>query len=193
MSRREGAGPARRCARHTLVALLTVALLVAVDPRLVPCASVPVTAIIYPARIQVYRFYNTRAGVHFYTGSEQERDQVRARLGHLYNYEGPAYKALTGGMKTAVPLYRFYNPSVGVHFYTASEQEKEDVRARLSRVYNFEGIAYYVLPSGTTPVYRFFCRSKAVHFYTADPTERDDVIARLSHLYSYEGPAFFVP
>jgi hypothetical protein len=39
----------------------------------------------------VYRFYNGRAGSHFYTASEAERASVQNTLGAIYSYEGPAF------------------------------------------------------------------------------------------------------
>ena len=39
----------------------------------------------------IYRFYNVKTGVHFYTASAEERDEVIATLSHIYRYEGEAY------------------------------------------------------------------------------------------------------
>jgi len=39
----------------------------------------------------VYRFYNFRKGVHFYTADPSERDNVIAKLGWTYKYEGIGY------------------------------------------------------------------------------------------------------
>lgn len=39
----------------------------------------------------VYRFYNRRAGTHFYTASDAERNTVMATLGGTYTYEGTAF------------------------------------------------------------------------------------------------------
>lgn len=91
----------------------------------------------------VFRFYNTQTGVHFYTASEAERDTVRATLSQ-YNYEGIAYTAYendSGGKHEA--LYRFYNTETGAHFYTTSEQEVATVVQTLQQ-FKYEGIAYYV-------------------------------------------------
>lgn len=142
----------------------------------------------------VYRFFNRQTGTHFYTGTEAERDDVLARLGWLYQYEGPAYQGL-GGPMGGTPLYRFYNRRTGTHFYTANLAEKADVEARLGWLYSYEGIAYYVcaVPGNTNTVYRFYNLRNGVHFYTASQTERDSVIANLGWLFSYEGPAFYVP
>ena len=63
----------------------------------------------------VYRFFNTQAGVHFYTASEMERDSI---LGNSpqFDLEGasftsaPASDNLTG----VAPVYRFLNTDTGV-------------------------------------------------------------------------------
>jgi hypothetical protein len=94
----------------------------------------------------VYRFYNFRQGVHFYTASETERANVIATLGGTYRLEGVAYRVNTANPSNRTPLYRFYNFRNGVHFYTASETEKANVVATLGSTYRLEGVAYYLAP-----------------------------------------------
>ena len=47
---------------------------------------------------------------------------------------------------TWLPVYRFYNVKKGVHFYTASEAEKNQVVSTLYSTYKLEGVAYWVAP-----------------------------------------------
>lgn len=93
--------------------------------------------------VDVYRFYNLNTGSHFYTASEEERAFVTNNSTHLV-FEGTAYRGYQS-VQTAVDslaLYRFYNESSGVHFYTASEAEKDSIQT--IGTLKFEGIAYYV-------------------------------------------------
>jgi N-acetylmuramoyl-L-alanine amidase len=92
----------------------------------------------------LYRFYNFRKGVHFYTASAAERDDILARLGGTFRLEGVAYQVIPSSAGTGTPVYRFYNFRRDVHFYTASAAERDDVVARLSGTYRLEGIAYWV-------------------------------------------------
>ena len=143
----------------------------------------------------VYRFYNVRAGVHFYTISEAEKANVIATLGAVYRYEGPSYSVNTASPYNTTPLYRFYNRRTGTHFYTASEAERANVIATLGAVYTYEGPAYSVCAgavAGATPVYRFYNRLTGTHFYTASEAERANVTATLGAVYNFEGPAFFL-
>lgn len=143
----------------------------------------------------VYRFYNVRAGVHFYTISEAEKANVIATLGAVYRYEGPSYWVNTASPYNNTPLYRFYNRRTGTHFYTASATERANVIATLGAVYNYEGPAYSVCAgavAGATPVYRFYNRLTGTHFYTASEAERANVIATLGAVYNFEGPAFYL-
>jgi L,D-peptidoglycan transpeptidase YkuD (ErfK/YbiS/YcfS/YnhG family) len=144
--------------------------------------------------VPVYRFYNARTATHFYTASEAEKNSIVANLSSIYSLEGMAYAIDAASPKNGTPLYRFYNPSKGVHFYTASEAEKNEVISRLSGAYKFEGVAYNVCGSpvsGATPVYRFYNRRVGVHFYTASTAERDVVINRYGDTYSFEGTAYW--
>jgi hypothetical protein len=92
-------------------------------------------------------------------------------------------------------VYRFWNAATGSHFYTASEAEKQDVVANLSRVFRFEGVAYTVdMAAGGTrvPLHRFFNVRNGSHFYTASEAEKAQVVATLGRTYNYEGIAYYV-
>jgi hypothetical protein len=96
----------------------------------------------------VYRFLNRNTGTHFYTISESERASIIANLGNVYSFEGVAWYARTSGDNTAgtIPIYRFFLPSQGTHFYTASADERDSVIANLSGIYQYEGVAYRAWP-----------------------------------------------
>ncbi len=92
----------------------------------------------------LYRFYNKRNGSHFYTSSAAEKDQVIATFSATYSFEGPAYNVSSAQQPGSVPVYRFYNKRNGSHFYTISAAEKDQVIAKFSSTYAFEGVAYHV-------------------------------------------------
>ena len=139
----------------------------------------------------IYRFFNQDTGVHFYTASETERDAISAEL-TSFEYEGVSYNSvdpLTGS--DAVSVYRFFNQDTGVHFYTASETER-DVVEQLDN-FVFEGEAFSAYESeveGSIPIYRFFNSVTGGHFYTPSATERDLVIDSLPDFQS-EGIAYY--
>jgi len=91
-------------------------------------------------------------------------------------------------------VYRFYHKGNGTHFYTASEAEKNNVIARWSSTYRFEGTAYILSTSGgnNMPLYRFYNISNGTHFYTVSAQERDMVGARWGYKYRYEGTTYYV-
>lgn len=102
----------------------------------------------------VYRFYNSQNNTHFYTVSATERDSIIANLSTIYSYEGVAYQAYTSStgasITGATALYRFYNTSLGSHFFTASLAERDSVINNLSATYSYEGIAYYVASASSS-------------------------------------------
>ncbi len=143
----------------------------------------------------VWRFYNVRAGVHFYTASTAERDNVLATLGSVYRLEGPAYVVNTASGYNVTPLWRFYNVRTGTHFYTASLTERDSVLANLGSIYRLDGPAYNVSAGyvpGATTVWRFYNVRTGTHFYTASTVERDNVLSTLGSIYHLDGPAFFL-
>lgn len=89
-------------------------------------------------------------------------------------------------------VYRFFNNDTGVHFYTASDEERSAV-ADLNN-FNYEGASYTsVDPLTGSPeplsVYRFLNEDTGVHLYTISEVERD-AVEDLSN-FSFEGEAFF--
>lgn len=90
---------------------------------------------------------------------------------------------------TPQAVYRFLNTLTGVHFFTASTEERDWVQANLP-VFQYEGPAFFALPLGDealTPVFRFYNKVSGTHFYTVSSAERDEVIARFSDVFDFEG------
>ena len=94
----------------------------------------------------LYRFYNKVNGTHFYTASEDEKNNVIATSGKIYTYDGPAYNVSLTPAPSATTVYRFYNRASGTHFYTASPAERDSIIAKLSEAYSLEGVAFYLAP-----------------------------------------------
>lgn len=155
------------------------------------------TAAMATTSVNVYRFYNSRVGAHFYTASDAEKTSVQRDLSRTFTYEGVGYTMDAASPAETQDLYRFYNAKTGSHFYTASDAERDIVKAAYGSTYRYEGVAYKVSPvavSGAEPVYRFYnIRVGGIHFYTASAEERDAVIARNGSTYRYEGIAYYVP
>lgn len=142
---------------------------------------------------RIHRFFNTATGVHFYTASDAEKQEIQTSLPR-FTYEGTAYRVLVGQGVFTVPVYRFYNRISGTHLYTASESEKNTVIQELSDVFRFEGTAWYARAEpypGWVPVYRFFHRSTGTHFYTHSEAEKAKVLSTLPD-YVLEGVAYWV-
>ena len=140
----------------------------------------------------VYRFRNQNTGVHLYTTSEIERDVVNT-LPDFEN-EGESYVSVDPLTGTAEPkpVYRFRNQNTGVHFYTISEGEKNNILKNLPD-FTFEGEAFYAYDTaveGTIPIYRFRDTASGAHFYTPSVAERDFVENNLFN-YESEGIAYY--
>jgi len=144
--------------------------------------------------VAVYRFYNFKQGVHFFTASEEERHNVASTLSSTYNFEGVSYALDTSSTANNAPLHRFYNSRQGVHFYSADPAEIANVITTMGGTYRHEGEAYKVsltAAPGAQPIYRFYNKPKGVHFFTADPAEVNSIITNLGAIYRYEGIAYY--
>lgn len=88
-------------------------------------------------------------------------------------------------------VYRFYDPTAGVHFYTADATEKDFVEENLTN-YQSEGESHTTVDpmTGGQEVYRFFNPATGVHLYTTDELERDSIIETLPN-FVFEGVKFF--
>jgi hypothetical protein len=106
------------------------------------------------SNVDLFRFYNTATGAHFFTAFGWEKDAIVSNPTHDpflagMTFEGTAYYVLPQGGEHALPVWRFYNGSTGVHFYTASAAEKDGIVANpahdpyLAQL-KLEGIAYWV-------------------------------------------------
>ena len=113
------------------------------------------------------------------------------------------YSALTEiwGPRMSEPqeIYRLYNVTSGLHFFT-SNLEEIDILTGYSSINNSsspdfinEGVAYVVSSGANQDLYRFYDSSKQRHFYSANSDERDFLMT--SDQFSsfiYEGIAFKV-
>lgn len=88
-------------------------------------------------------------------------------------------------------VYRYFNPTAGVHFYTNSEAERESVQSLDN--YIPEGQSYVTADptsDGAEDVYRFFNDTTGVHLYTTSEVERDNIQNNLDS-FTFEGTAFY--
>ncbi|MEI8081233.1 MAG: hypothetical protein WCI74_05250 [Actinomycetes bacterium] len=165
-----------------------------VGPRSATVTATPVSPAV--DMLPVYRFYQKKNGSHFYTSDPAERDNVIAKYGAVYKFEGEAYSVNRANPANNAPLFRFYNKKNGSHFYTASVSERDRVLATLSATYTYDGPAYDVClsapPVSDKTVHRFYNKKNGSHFYTADPAEKALVETNLSATYAYDGPGFFL-
>ena len=180
------------------VTSLTFKLEVTNETGLKSADEVTVTVKSGEALKPVYRFYSPVSQTHFWTISEEEKDYIIANYSSVMSYEGIAWYAYDPSEYPAdtLPVYRFYSPTSGSHFYTMSEEEKDYIIANYSAVLSYEGIAWYAYetsnhPEDTLPVYRFYSPLNGSHFYTISEEEKDYIIANYSAVLSYEGIAWY--
>lgn len=91
------------------------------------------------------------------------------------------------------PVYRFWSPVTGRHFYTISRTERDRLRCLFADVWTYEKIAFCAFEAdtvpGTSPVYRFWSDRLQSHVYTMDKAEKNKLIKDCR--WAYEGVAFY--
>jgi C1A family cysteine protease len=88
---------------------------------------------------------------------------------------------------TYVPLYRYWNPSGGDHFYTTNWGELGGG----AHGWGYEGVQCYVSPDprpGLVPLYRYWNGGACDHFYTTNWAE----LGAGAHGWAYEGVQCYV-
>jgi hypothetical protein len=98
-----------------------------------------------PSATPVHRFWSPLTGSHFYTASASEADNLITNWAHAWIYEGVAFYAYPEGLQPAntYPVYRFWSPLTGSHFFTMDESEAQNLLANYAWAWTFEGIAWY--------------------------------------------------
>lgn len=89
--------------------------------------------------VPVYRLYNARVGLHFWTTSLAESASIQQNLGYIY--EGVAFYTVNPSVVSQYPIYRLYNPRTGVHFWTLTPAEAS--AAIQNAGFRMEGPALY--------------------------------------------------
>jgi hypothetical protein len=147
----------------------------------------------------VYRFWSPATGKHFFTIDETERDTLISQYPpSIWTDEGIAYYTYARGTEAGLmPVYRFWSPTTGGHFYTISEAERDKLITDYPpSVWTYEGTAFYAYPAGSQPakasaVYRFWSPVSGGHFYTIDEAERDRLIDEFAGVWIPEDVAWY--
>ncbi len=90
-------------------------------------------------------------------------------------------------------VYRFWSPTLGCHFYTIDEAERDKVISDYAYAWSYEGPVFGACKDQSQPslmpIYRFW--SGRSHFYTIDEAEKDYIIQNYPHAWTLEGIAFY--
>ena len=105
-----------------------------------------------PNLMPVYRFWSDKLSSHFWTISEAEKDALIKEYADAWTYEGPVFYAYPeGGQPTgAKPVYRFWSDTMGAHFYTISETEKDLLLKEHGDIWSPEGVVWYAFEERST-------------------------------------------
>ena len=153
-----------------------------------------------PLVVPVYCFYSEFMKDHMWTASENERQYL------INNYytgkETYRFQRISGYVENIptqfnIPVYRFWNQKTTDHFYTTSENEKNQLAQDLisgKDNYEYEGIAWYVPEKTGYPVYRFFDTEAFNHYYTSSEPLKEKLSQEYLEgkgTYRYEGIAWY--
>jgi hypothetical protein len=150
-----------------------------------------------PTYVDVYRFWSPLTYSHFYTIGEDEAQMLIDQYAYAWSYEGIAYRALAdSSVKGTSPVYRFWSPTKGYHYFTINQTEANSMISSSSSAWNYEGVAFYVYTTGNqpttaAPVYYFKSSLLNRVFYTIDEAEKQMLIRDYSWIWTYKGIAWY--
>jgi len=101
-----------------------------------------------PNAVPAYRLWSPVLESHFYTINADEKDALLNQFAGIWTLEGIAFHVFAedGRPADAAPVYRLWSASLSAHFYTADEQERDDLLANHSDLWTLEGVAWYAYP-----------------------------------------------
>ncbi|MBM6695865.1 glycosyl hydrolase family 25 [Bifidobacterium pullorum subsp. saeculare] len=109
----------------------------------------------------VYRVYNKNSGLHHYTKSRAEVNNL-VSLG--WRDEGVSFCAVENGTSA----YRLYNPNDGNHMYTLDGNER---RSLVRSGWKDEGVGWDLPVNGDRAVYRLYNPNSGEHVFTTSYAE----------------------
>lgn len=113
----------------------------------------------------VYRVYNKNSGLHHYTKSRAEVNNL-VSLG--WRDEGVSFCAVENGTSA----YRLYNPNDGNHMYTLDGNER---RSLVRSGWKDEGVGWDLPVNGDRAVYRLYNPNSGEHLFTVSYKEYQQV------------------
>jgi hypothetical protein len=144
----------------------------------------------------VYRFWSPVSFRHFYTINQSEKETLERDYSSFWTYEGVVYETPAHADHPGLlPVHRFWSPTLGGHFYTINDGEKDNLIQNYPDVWTYEGPVFYAWPDGSQPpgslaVHRFWSAQVGGHFYTASEAEKNNLIQQYPDVWTYEGVAW---
>jgi alpha-tubulin suppressor-like RCC1 family protein len=98
-----------------------------------------------PGLAPVYRFWSLAGQGHFYTINPSEKKYLTDYWSKAWTLEGVAFYAYPEGSQSPVskPVYRFFRPNEGSHFYTIDPSEGDWLLKTYPQIFTAEGVAFY--------------------------------------------------
>lgn len=98
---------------------------------------------------EVFRFRRIDNGSFFYTISDEERDFILndPSVQDFYQIESESFFAYENPVTDSIPVFRFFNPSLGAHLYTPDIEERNSIRNMPDSPWVFEeNSTFYAFP-----------------------------------------------
>ncbi len=98
-----------------------------------------------PNVVPVYRFFSESLHSYLYTISESEVAKLVNDYPNIWTFQTVAFYVYPEGNQPAeaMPVYRFWSDSLGYHFYTIDESERDKLINEYPDIWTYESVAWY--------------------------------------------------
>ena len=141
--------------------------------------------------VSLYRYDNPNGhGDHYYTTNINELGTTNCPAGYIF--AGIPCYVYSSQIAGTVPLYRYFNQSIGIHYYSTSLTDLSSIG------YDHGAIACYVYPVGNytdpniVPMFHYYNPLTYAHYYTDNFSELGYGNCSFNSQWNYGGPAFYV-
>jgi|GEM_PF-1733164 len=138
----------------------------------------------------VRSFYNRRTFEHFYSAYDCDINFLQ-NIGYVN--EGAVFNTTPSTAAWAVPIYRYYNPTTGLHVWSPTLSTPAQLLASGSGYQQEAGIVFYVAQStmpGVNQIMSYYNPKTYQHVLGPALTPQQTATLQASAGYGLEGPAF---
>jgi hypothetical protein len=137
---------------------------------------------VVPSRM--FRAFNPGSDDHFFTTSLAEFENAIQNGFTDETTNSTGFGVLPIQFSGSVPLYRLYNPSAGLHYYTIDSAERDSLIGNGYLFEKVEGFIFATQTDSTVEIWRIYNVVEGGHLFTESPAVRDSILQQFPGIWT---------